>query len=125
MHRQLVPFIAAIVFAAAPAWAGGGTFGDDEEQELIGHPYFGVVKDSKGSPVMGAKIFAELKSGTVTVTTDEDGHFLIRGFSLNVSPDDVKFSCTKDGYTQTELHKLIQSDTPTAPVEIHCTLAKK
>jgi hypothetical protein len=118
-------FAAAMLSMAmtASAWAGGGEgFGPDEQDEA-GHSYFGYVRDKGGNGVADAKLTVELKSGTVILRTNDEGHFRVNGFGASVQPDDVKFSCSKEGYTQFAFTKQVTSDAPTAPVEVNCILA--
>ncbi|HUL99775.1 MAG TPA: carboxypeptidase-like regulatory domain-containing protein [Mycobacterium sp.] len=104
-------------------WAGGSTFGEDEEQ--TGQVYLGYVRDTKGEPVAGARIDVKIKRGFFVTRADDDGHFLVRNVRDDVSPDDVSFECSKDGYKQETYSKHATSDAPTAPVEVTCILAKQ
>lgn len=113
------------VALAAVAWAGGGEgFGPDEQEEA-GHPYFGWVKDRDGNPIADAKLTVEIKAGTIILRTNDEGHFHVAGFGASVSPDDVKFTCAKDGYKEFGATKQITSDSPTASVEVDCIMAKQ
>ncbi len=107
----------------APAWAGGSTFGEDEEQ--TGQVYLGYVRDTKGEPVADARVDVKIKLGFFVTRTDDDGHFVVRNVRDDVSPDDVTFECSKDGYKQETYSKHATSDAPTAPVEVTCILAKQ
>ena len=113
--------VLCLVLAGAARAGGGEGFGPDE-QEDAGHPYFGWVKDRNGNAIADAKLTAEVKSGTVILRTDDEGHFHVTGFGASVKPDDVKFSCSKDGYKQFAATKQVTSDGPTAPVEVDCVL---
>lgn len=119
---RLSLLVAGLALVAVPAFAGGGVFGDDEMEENAGHPFVGYVRDADGNGVPDAKITVDLKNGTVVLRTDGDGHFFVRGFGKNVDPDDVKVSCSKEGYTQSAVSKQAQSDDPKAPVEVNCIL---
>jgi len=124
-HAGLIA-VAAVALAALEwtdsAWGGGGTFGDDEEQELAGHRYIGHVRDRSGNVIADAKITVELKVGTVILRSDQDGHFVISGFGANVDPEDVKFTCSKEGLKEIGKSKQVMGDGPTAPVEVNCIL---
>ena len=93
------------------------------EQAEAGHPYFGYVKDRDGKAIPDAKITVELKAGTVILRTNDDGHFHVNGFGASVSPDDVKFSCSKDGYKQYAFTKQATADGPQASIEVDCVMA--
>ncbi len=119
--------LASVLYVAliGAAWAGGSdTFGPDE-QEDAGHPYFGWVKDRDGNPIADAKLTVEIKSGTVILRTNDEGHFHVTGFGANVIPEDVKSSCAKDGYTEFAATKQVSCDTPTGSVEADCIMAKQ
>lgn len=110
------------IVVSASAWAGGGeNFGPDE-QEDAGHPYFGYVKDRDGKPISDVKITVDLKAGTVILRTNDDGHFHVNGFGANVDPDDVKFSCAKDGYKQYAFTKQSTGTGPQAAIEVDCVM---
>lgn len=114
--------LAAVVLWALPVWAGGGeSFGPDE-QEVAGHPYFGYVKDRDGNPIPDAKLTVEIKSGTVILRTNDEGHFHVAGFGASVKPEDVKFACSKEGYKQFAATKQVTSDDPNASVEVDCIM---
>ncbi|HEX9465615.1 MAG TPA: carboxypeptidase-like regulatory domain-containing protein [Alphaproteobacteria bacterium] len=113
---------AALSLLAGPALAGGGSFGDDEDQGDAGHPYVGFVRDRGGKSIADAKVVIELKNGSVIMRSDDEGHFSIRGFGKEVDPDDVKVSCSKDGYKEFAASKRATSDDEHAPVEVNCIL---
>ena len=123
-RRHLAPLVIAMALGrlAAPAFAGGSGFGDDDVVQNAGHSFIGYVRDADGKGVPDAKITIDLKNGTVVLRTDGDGYFFARGFGTNVDPDDVKVGCSKDGYTQSAISKQAQSDAPNAPVEVDCVL---
>lgn len=117
-------FILAAVLSllAVPVLAGGGSFGDDEEQGDAGHPYVGYVRDRGGQAIADAKVTVDLKNGSVILRSDDEGHFSIRGFGKDVDPDDVKISCSKNGYKEFAASKHAASDDEHAPVEVNCIL---
>lgn len=120
--KQLGLVAAVMVTGAGPAWAGGGEMFTDEEQPMAGHPYVGYVKDRSGNGIADAKITVVIKGGTLIMRTDDDGRFHTNGFGVSLTPDDVQFSCSKDGYKQFALSKQVTSDSATAPVEVDCIL---
>jgi hypothetical protein len=127
MTRKVRLGLAALLCMAlaGPAWAGGGeSFGPDEQEEA-GHPYFGWVKDRDGNAIPDAKLVVEVKAGTVILRTNDEGHFHVTGFGASVSPDDVKFSCSKDGYKEFASTKQVTSAGPTASIEVDCVLVKQ
>lgn len=121
-YSCLIISAALSALLAAPAWAGGGTFGDDEEQEQVGPKYLGYVRDKSGDAVADAKVTVELKIGTVILRSDQDGHFVMSGFGANVDPEEVKFSCSKEGLKEIGISKHVSGDGATAAVEVNCIL---
>ena len=123
--RRLGGAVAAVIVwvaLAASAWAGGGESFSSDEQEEAGHPYFGWVKDRDGNAIPDAKLTVEVKAGTVILRTNDEGHFHVMGFGASVSPDDVKFSCSKDGFKQFAATKQVTADGPNASVEVDCVM---
>ncbi len=115
----------ALIAAPGAALAGGGSFTDDAPQDT-GPSYFGFVRDQNGAPIAGAKITVSIKamSSTLILRTDPQGHYTMQGFDKSIDPKDVDISCSKEGYTDPKSTRIPPSS-PTAPVEIDCTLQKE
>jgi hypothetical protein len=119
----------ALMFAGAligsgAAWAGGGSFGNDEDTDADNGPsFFGFVKDKNGDPVDDAKITVAVKSrnSTMIVHADSQGHFLVKGFDKTIDPDEIEISCSKEGYREVA-HSRRPSADPSTPVEVSCIL---
>ena len=47
---------------SVPVWAGGSSFGDDDDAEDEGPAYFGFVRDSSGNSVSDAKVTVGIKN---------------------------------------------------------------
>src|SRR5579863_6399914 len=93
--------VLAILALGAPARAGGGSFGsDDDTDQQSGPPFFGFVRDANGKGLDDAKITVTVKNlnSSMIVRTDSQGHYFVRGFDKSISPDDVDIACSKDGY---------------------------
>jgi hypothetical protein len=123
MVRYAGSIVGVVVVAAlaAPAWAGGEGFADEEE-EHAGPKYLGYVRDRRGEGIVDAKVTVELKVGTVILRSDQDGQFKVSGFGPNVDPQDVKFSCSKEGLKEFAISKQVTGEGATAVVEVNCIL---
>jgi hypothetical protein len=114
----------AMLAASQPGRAGGVNFGDDSDAN-DGPSYFGFVRDGDGSPVSGARVTAAPQAGGSLVTrTNSMGVYKIPGFAKEIDPKTVDISCTKDGYTQSNVMRRGQADAKD-PVEVDCTLQKQ
>lgn len=113
--------------ASHSVWANGKGFFEEleEDEEDVGPPYFGFVKESNGKFMADATITATIKSmnSSVTVRTDIQGHYRIPGFSKSIDPKEVDITCSKDGYKQ--LNRSRRPSPNGGPIEVSCTLAKE
>lgn len=113
--------------AMSHAWANGKGFFEEleEDEEDVGPPYFGFVKEPNGKFMPDATITASIKSmnSSVTVRTDVQGHFRIPGFSKSIDPKEVDITCSKDGYKQ--VNRSRRPSANNGPIEVTCTLAKE
>jgi hypothetical protein len=125
LRAALVVVPAVVLIAAQPsARAGGVNFGEDSDSN-DGPSYFGFVRDDNGSPVAGARVTAAPQAGGSLVTRSNSmGVYKIPGFAKEIDPNTVGISCTKDGYTQSDVLRRGQADAKD-PVEVDCTLQKQ
>jgi hypothetical protein len=118
--------VAALTLAiSGVVHAGGISFTDDDAADSDQGPsYFGFVREVDGPGVADAKVTAALdQHGALVTRTDIMGVYKIPGFGKDVSPNDVKISCAKDGYSQASIERRPPSD-PKDPIEIECYLKK-
>ena len=127
-HGSIASVVVGLTCIAATAvWAGGSSFGDDDEDTADEGPaYFGFVRDPGGSTIPDAKVTVGIANrGGVVTRTDALGAYKVPGFGKEVDPKDVIVSCEKDGYKQV---KVLRRAAPTAPnvpiVETECTLQR-
>jgi hypothetical protein len=111
---------------SAAAWAGGSSFGDDDDTEDEGPSYFGFVRDTSGNTVPDAKVTVGVKNrGGVVTRTDALGAYKVPGFGKEVSPNDVEISCEKPGYKQNRvLRRNLPPPDSKIPVETDCLLQR-
>ena len=107
-------------------WAGGSSFGDDDDDADEGPAYFGFVRDTSGGTIPAAKVTVGIKDrGGVVTRTDALGAYKVPGFGKEVDPGEVVVSCEKEGYKQI---KVLRRTTPTALnipiIETECTLQR-
>jgi len=116
----------SLLLSAMPGFAGEADF-EPEDFHEHGHPYFGEAKDIKGlSPVADAHMKVQVK-GTrrfFIIQTDADGRFRRNGLGTDVDPENVEFTCEKQGYRTVEVMHRQMSTTKFSPVEIECLLEK-
>jgi hypothetical protein len=113
--------------AATAVWAGGSSFGDDDEDTADEGPaYFGFVRDTSGSTVPDAKVTVGIANrGGVVTRTDALGAYKVPGFGKEVDPKDVIVSCEKEGYKQVKVLRRAAPSAPSVPiVETECTLQR-
>jgi len=90
--------------SVTPAHAGGGINEPHEHTDEDGPTYFGFVKDLRNAPINDAKVTLKIASGLTYVTrSDRSGIYRVRGLGIQVKPNDVVISCSKDGYQQTRV----------------------
>ncbi len=121
IRRALIASFLLVAFPAG-AFAGGGGFGMDEDEDTGGPPFFGIVKDQAGASVPDTKITATIAkmNSSLVLRSDATGHFFIKGFDKSVDPADVEIACSKDGY-----RPAIATKTPAAgmaPIQAVCVL---
>jgi hypothetical protein len=105
-------------------WAGGSSFGDDDEEADEGPAYFGFVRDTGGSTIPDAKVTVGIANrGGVVTRTDALGAYKVPGFGKEVDPKEVQVTCEKEGYKQVKvLRRTPGKDAPI--VETECTLQR-
>lgn len=116
----------AVLLALGPSWglagtalAGGSTLDEDDHHAY----YFGSVKDTNGAAVENAKVKIQTKTIALMTQSDITGAYKLPILAFQTNPDDVTFSCSKDGYRQIDV---IRRSAPGGdgkdPIEIDCTL---
>ena len=128
--RNSLAFIVAAAFLLAcssAVWAGGGSFGNDEDQADDNGPSFiGFVKDTKGDGVDDAKVTVTVKvrNSSMIVHADTQGMFLVRGFDKALKPDEIEIGCSKDGYAEVSATRRPALDA-NSPIEVDCVLKRQ
>jgi hypothetical protein len=101
------------------ALAGGSTLDDGDNHAY----YFGSVKDTNGAAVENAKVKVQAKTMALMTQSDIAGAYKLPILAFQTNPDDVIFSCSKDGYKQIDV---VRRSAPGGdgkdPIEIDCTL---
>ena len=132
MTKSLALLLTALccsLFVSIPnARAGGSDIeASDDEAREHGPPFFGEALDIKGmKPLEGVIIRAKMKGQllpVITETTDE-GRFSIRGFGKKANPDDVKVTCSRNGYKLIDLIRRRISKAADAATVIECLFEK-
>jgi hypothetical protein len=111
---------------SAPVWAGGSSFGDDDDAEDEGPAYFGFVRDAGGNSVSDAKVTVGIKNrGGVVTRSDALGTYRVPGFGKDVDTNDVEVSCEKEGYKQVKTFRRTAPAALNVPIiETECTLQR-
>ena len=111
---------------SAPVWAGGSSFGDDDDEADEGPAYFGFVRDTAGNSVSDAKVTVGIKNrGGVVTRSDALGTYRVPGFGKDVDTNDVEVSCEKEGYKQTKTFRRTAPTALNVPIiETECTLQR-
>ena len=111
---------------SAPVWAGGSSFGDDDEEADEGPAYFGFVRDTSGNSIPDAKVTVGIKNrGGVVTRSDALGTYRVPGFGKDVDTKEVEVSCEKEGFKQVKTFRRTPANAANVPiVETECTLQK-
>src|SRR5580693_1822133 len=125
LRHSCLSICAALAVAgalSAPVWAGGSSFGDDDDEADEGPAYFGFVRDTAGNSIPDAKVTVGIKNrGGVVTRSDALGTYRVPGFGKDVDTKDVDVNCEKEGYKQVKTNR--RSAPADAPiVETECTL---
>ena len=114
-NRSLVVAVFAGLVVGA-AYAGG--LGDDhgDGTDTI---FFGVVKDTRGSTIAGARVNLKFQNMSFVTTTDAIGGYRI---STGADPEKSELSCAMAGYRQSATTRRTPPGGEKGPIEIDCTL---
>jgi hypothetical protein len=124
--------ITALLLAASlPAFANGGDFFNELSESWGAHtdtgvPFFGWVRDVNGKAIPRAIVTATVQNGpdgeSVTIISDNLGHFRIPGLGKDINPKDVVVDCAKVGYRAVAEERRVLRSVPKAPIEIDCKM---
>jgi hypothetical protein len=104
---------------AGTALAGGSTLDEDDHHAY----YFGSVKDTNGAAIDNAKVKVQTKTIALMTQSDITGAYKLPILAFQANPDDVTFTCSKDGYRQKDvLRRSAPGGDGKDPIEIDCTL---
>lgn len=121
MRRRLAAVLILVSAAATPngVWAGG--LGDDhgDGTDTI---FFGVVQDTRGAAISGARVNVTYKKMSFVTTSDAIGGYRIA--VPEIDADQSEISCRKDGYAQSAVNRRPPASAEKAPVEVDCILKK-
>jgi hypothetical protein len=112
---------------SAPVWAGGSSFGDDDDDTADEGPaYFGFVRDTSGNSIQDAKVTVGIKNrGGVVTRSDALGTYRVPGFGKDIDTKDVEVSCEKEGYKQVKTFRRTPANAANVPIiETECTLQR-
>ncbi|MCG3774347.1 MAG: hypothetical protein JW395_1166 [Nitrospira sp.] len=116
--------VGCLLLVGSPGTLAGGSGNDDEHEDVL--RYFGFVRDNSGRAVAAARVSLDLKgSVSFSAATDTTGAYRIPVPRIlpNVSPENVRISCSKDGYKQ--LRTVVKSSLnikPLLAVEVECIM---
>src|SRR4051812_46602232 len=125
---RFLALLVCLVLATTPgAWAGSDSADSHEDNPDEGPPFWGFVKDERGTPVRDAKVSASYKSSLTLVTrTNATGSYRVRGFKKGINPADVTISCSKEGYKQLRVFRSpAPKGKPVKSVETECRLQRE
>jgi hypothetical protein len=111
--------VAAFVFTATTVVHAGG-LGDDHG-DGTDSIFFGVVQDTRGAAIAGARVNLTFKTMSFVTTTDAIGGYRI---AVPTDPEQSELSCRKDGYQPAGTNRRTPPGAEKAPIEIDCTLKK-
>jgi hypothetical protein len=116
--------VGLLCIVSTAVWAGGSSFGDDDEDADEGPAYFGFVRDTGGGTIPDAKVTVGIANrGGVVTRTDALGAYKVPGFGKEVDPKEVQVTCEKEGYKQTKVsRRAAKADAPI--IETECTLQR-
>ena len=123
--------LAASVLVTVPAAANGGDFFNELSESWganvdTGTPFFGFVRDVRGRPIPRAIVTATVQRGldgeSVTIISDNLGHYKIPGLGKEVDPKKVVIECAKAGYRTISQDRRVLRTMPKAPVEVDCKM---
>ena len=126
----ILGFAASALFSL-PAMANGGDFFNELSESWgansdTGVPYFGYVRDARGKAIPRAIVTATVQDGpdgqSVTIISDNLGHYRIPGLGKDVDPKKVVIDCAKAGYRAIAQDRRTLRTMPKAPVEVDCKL---
>ena len=124
--------LAASVLVTVPASANGGDFFNELAESWganvdTGTPFFGFVRDDRGRAIPRAIVTATVQRGldgeSVTIISDNLGHYRIPGLGKDVDPKKVVIDCAKAGYRAIAQDRRTMRSMPKAPVEVNCKLS--
>ena len=117
-------FLTLLAATVTPVFSGGDDYDAARDVEGAGPAYFGFVRDTRGSAVVGAQVLLQPKKGTpVLLKSNVLG--LYRGhISKDVQPDDVQVSCVKPGYQQTKINRRTPPGATAMFIETECTMRR-
>ncbi|MBV8754506.1 MAG: carboxypeptidase regulatory-like domain-containing protein [Hyphomicrobiales bacterium] len=128
MNRTITAGLAALLALgpgcglAGTALAGGSTLDEDDHHAY----YFGSVKDTNGAAVENAKVKVQTKTIALMTQSDITGAYKLPILAFQTNPDDVTFSCSKDGYRQLDvIRRSAPGGDAKDPIEIDCTLQRE
>jgi hypothetical protein len=122
--------IALLMFISlAHANANGGDFFNElssswNNNEDIGIPFFGIVKDENNKVISRAMVSASINDNTIVILSDNLGHYKIPGLGKEVDSKKVEINCSKAGYKLLSVDKRYIRSIPNAPVEVNCKMKK-
>lgn len=124
--------LSASVLLTVPASANGGDFFNELSESWganvdTGTPFFGFVRDARGRAIPRAIVTATVQRGldgeSVTIISDNLGHYRIPGLGKEINAKDVTIECAKAGFRTVQQDRRIMRTMPRAPVEVNCKLA--
>jgi hypothetical protein len=124
--------LVASVLLTVPASANGGDFFNELSESWganvdTGTPFFGFVRDARGRAIPRAIVTATVQRGldgeSVTIISDNLGHYRIPGLGKDINPKDVSIECAKAGFRTVQQDRRIMRTMPRAPVEVNCKLS--
>ncbi len=114
--------LASVVVVAAVGWSAAHAGGSgDDHGDGTDSIFFGVVKDTRGATIAGARVNVKFKTMSFVGVTDAIGGYRI---ATTTDPDQSEVTCSKDGYNQSGTVRRTPPGAQSGPIEIDCTLQR-
>ena len=122
--RMVLLACAAVLAIGGAARAGGDEYDSAKDVEQLGPAYFGFVRDARGTPVSDAIVMLRPKTGEALIIKTNVLGLYRSHVRIDVQPDDVEVSCTKDGFKQARVYRRTPPGAKDMFIETDCTLQK-